>query len=124
MPVTDQQRRFTHPVGYGRSVAQSDDDRMAATARHGDAIARKLVREANRNPVSAPTDVKTIVNTDGEIEPLIDAQFLSEAEARVRIHMVRGHWAQAHATIDELEQQWKLFQIANHPGNLAIHERM
>ncbi len=108
MPATDQQRRFTHPVGYGRSVAESDDARMGREARHGDAVARQLVRDANRNPVSGPRELKRIVTPDGELHPIIDAQFLAEAEARVRIHMARGFWDQAIETIRALEGEWEL----------------
>lgn len=124
MPATEQQRRFTHPVGYGRSVAESDDDRMGRESRHGDAVARQLIRDGQRNPVSCPKSICQIIDRNGEIDPVIDTGFLAEAEARVRIHLARGHFEQAKATIDQLASEWNLFQIANQPTNLAIQERL
>ena len=82
------------------------------------------MRRAAQNPVSVPKDVASVVSREGSVEPLVDPAFLAEGEARVRIHLARGHFEQAKSTIDELEQQWKLFQIASHPANAMIQERV
>ncbi len=119
-------RNFNRSDGRQRDggFAPGVDERMARRARQEERENRAALRRAAANPVRGPRDEKKIFTADGELDPLVDATFLAEAEARVRIHLARGHFEQAKATIDELADQWQLFQIATNPANAAIQERM
>lgn len=109
MPATEKQRRFAHPVGYGRSIAESDDARMIREARHGDRVAARLIEEGQRSPIS---HVRQIVGSDGQIDPLIESEFFEAARARVAIHLARGHWEKAKDAIDAIAAEWELRQQA------------
>lgn len=108
MTITAIKRNFNRTDGRQKDAgfAPGMDERMARQARQAEREKRAAMRRAQANPVKSHHDL--IVVRNGEIDPLLPADFLAESLAMLEIHLARGHFAQAKETIDAIEQRWSL----------------
>ncbi len=101
-------RNFNRPDGRQRDggFAPGVDERMARRARQEEREKRAALRRVMASPVRNNRDLKVV--QDGELVPLLPADFLAESLATLQIHLARGHFAQAKASVDAIEQRWQL----------------
>ncbi len=101
-------RNFNRPDGRQRDAGNAPgvDERMARQARQAEREKRAALRRVMANPVRQNREM--IVVRDGELEPLLPADFLAESLAMIQVHLARGHFAQAKAAIDAIEKRWEL----------------
>lgn len=74
--------------------APKSDDRIAGASAHGERVRQRLIREGQRGP------------REKEMEPSLPKEFIAKALAMLEVHLCRGHFEQAKATIDEIEAMW------------------
>lgn len=97
---------------HADSVAESGDARMDREAKHGDVVARRLVRDSQR-------PAESCARLD---ELALPADFAMEVMAMVGIHVAIGNWDQAKASIDACAERWRTSEAALESARAAIHD--
>lgn len=108
----------THPWNAHAAIAgfaPKSDERMAKSARAGQQVAARLIRESERNPSQKAIELD---------DPLPD-DLLSAALDKLWFHLRVGHWEQAKAVIDAARQEATLRQQEATPlPSLPLGQRL
>lgn len=126
MPTLNSQQLAFGNGGRIRDVGSAAGTlrRMPGQARRGEEERQAAINRANRNPVSAPNEIKIVVDRSGTITPIIDANFYRETMAAVSIHLARGHFAQAIKTIEAAEANYALVKTQSNADASGLTEKL